>query len=236
MSCSTCRLLAQRDNWYPAGLVYWRHCFPFGCPFLGDRTSGDNHCHVCPFPIRHFNRSTLDHSTALIVIPTRGSAEWAVQPLQRRFAPVSPMCWVGFRSLGWWWLFIVSGPYNSLSLKWQHGLSLVFPQTAPTDDAQKSSVSWSSTHVPMDVLEEQKRRTNQRALVGYRLKTLRRLRQWQKNLQELKSARIRENSCTLRRVRFMVYIVVESWPESLDTGNFLVERRVPRYLGSPFHI
>ena len=39
-----------------------------------------------------------------------------------------------------------------------------FPQMMPTDDAQKSSVSWLSTHVSMGVLEEQKRRTNQIAL------------------------------------------------------------------------
>ena len=50
-----------------------------------------------------------------------------------------------------------------------------FPQMTPTDDAQKSSMSWLSTHAPMGVPEEQKRRTNQRALVGYRPKTLRRL-------------------------------------------------------------
>ena len=31
-----------------------------------------------------------------------------------------------------------------------------------TDDAQKSLVNWSSTDVPMDVPEKQKRRTNQR--------------------------------------------------------------------------
>ena len=47
-----------------------------------------------------------------------------------------------------------------------------FPQTAPTDDTQKSSVSWSSTHVPMGVPEEQKRRTNQRASVVYQPKNL----------------------------------------------------------------
>ena len=29
-----------------------------------------------------------------------------------------------------------------------------FPQTTPMDDTQKLSVSWSSTHVPMDVPEE----------------------------------------------------------------------------------
>ena len=43
------------------------------------------------------------------------------------------------------------------------------------DDAQKSLVSWSSTHVPMGVPEEQKRKTNQMAPVGYRPKTLQEL-------------------------------------------------------------
>ena len=46
-----------------------------------------------------------------------------------------------------------------------------------SDDAQKSSVSWSSTHVSMGAPEEQKRRTNQRVPVGYQPKTFRRFSQ-----------------------------------------------------------
>ena len=51
-------------------------------------------------------------------------------------------------------------------------------QKVPTNDAQKSSVNWSSKHLPMDVPKEQKRRTNQRVPVGYWPKTLQKLSQW----------------------------------------------------------
>ena len=88
----------------------------------------------------------------------------------------------------------------------------------------------------MGLPKEQKRRTNQRAPMRYRPKTFRRLSQWWKNLQELKSARVRENSSTSRRVRFVVYIVVESWPKSFNTREFSYREKDPRYLESPFHI
>ena len=102
--------------------------------------------------------------------------------------------------------------YSSRKIK-QKGTATTF------DDAQKSSVSWSSTDMLMGVPEEQKRRTKQRALMGCRLKTFWRLSQWWKNLQELKNARVKENSRTSKKLGFAVYILVDSWPESLDMGR-----------------
>jgi len=63
-----------------------------------------------------------------------------------------------------------------------------------------------STHVSMGILKEQKRRTHQRAPVGYWPKTLRRLSQ-KRALTMLESMSFREIVCTLVCEGFETFIV-----------------------------
>ena len=134
------QLLVRKDDWYLAGPVCWRHCFPLGRPFLSNHSSGDNCCRVHPYHVHHFDSSAPNHSIAPAIIPTCGSVEWVVQPLWQGFAPSSPM---HRRVPG---LLVVSSHWScqdhtTLCL-WNGDMAYHSSlQTTPTDDAQKSLVS-----------------------------------------------------------------------------------------------
>ena len=143
-----CWLPTQWNNWYLVGPIYWWHCFPFGCPSLGDHSLRDGRCHVPPFPVLLSDRLAPNHSAALLVMPTHFFVKWAVQPLQWGFIPAFPMRRASFRFLGWWWPLIMSN--HTILCLWNNDMAYhSSPQMMQTDDAQKSSVSWSSTQLPI---------------------------------------------------------------------------------------